>query len=352
MRLNNRTARLSAKSSWLAACALVFGCVLRGESAERGITRTVGTNGIMATVQASEGVEEAIVEGKQFEYDPSVPLKIEQVSSETRDGVTVKDLSYAGSDGGRIPAYLLIPPGDGPFAAVLWGHWMMPGSAYMNRTEFLEEATALARSGVVSLLVDAPMVRPGRQPKNDVKSYQEAFRQDVIDLRRGIDLLLARKDVDVKRLAYVGHSFHAATGGVLSGIDPRLSTSVLMAGGIDSGRILVSRSAYAEDMRRNMGETELNRFVATTRWMNPASYLGQSKHAPLLLQFGTHDLFMTREDCDEYASVVSAPKEVKFYDSGHELNAAARHDRIAWLQKSLRLKAVDWKAIDSVREIR
>src|SRR6266446_3940825 len=33
-------------------------------------------------------------------------------------------------------------------------------------------------------------------------------------------------------------------------------------------------------------------------------------------------------------------------------DAAARHDRIAWLQKSLSLKAVDWKAIDSVREIR
>jgi pimeloyl-ACP methyl ester carboxylesterase len=216
----------------------------------------------------------------------------------------------------------------------------------------LEEATALARSGVVSLLVDAPMVRPGIQPKGDVESYQKAFRQDVIDLRRGIDLLLARKDVDARRFAYIGHSFHAATGGVLAGIDPRVSAFVLMAGGMDSARVLVSRSSYAEDMRKKMGEAELNKFVATSRWMNPATYLGQRKHGPLLLQFGTHDLFMTKEDCDEYASVVSAPKEVKFYDSGHELNAAARHDRIQWLQNSLSLRTVDWKAIGDASAIR
>jgi hypothetical protein len=87
--------------------------------------------------------------------------------------------------------------------------------------------------------------------------------------------------------------------------------------------------------------------------MNPASYLGQGrKHAPLFLQFGIHDAYMTKEDCEEYASVVSPPKEVKFYDTDHELNAAARHDRVEWLQKQLGLEKVDWKAIESVPEIK
>jgi hypothetical protein len=34
---------------------------------------------------------------------------------------------------------------------------------------------------------------------------------------------------------------------------------------------------------------------------------------------------------------------VKYYRAGHDLNAAARHDRIAWLQEQLGLKDVDWK---------
>jgi predicted alpha/beta-hydrolase family hydrolase len=86
--------------------------------------------------------------------------------------------------------------------------------------------------------------------------------------------------------------------------------------------------------------------------MNPAKYLGSGQHAPLLLQFGTHDAFMTRDDCEEYAGVVSPPKQVKFYDSDHELNAAARHDRVEWLREQLDLKRVDWKAMDAVTQIK
>jgi dienelactone hydrolase len=39
--------------------------------------------------------------------------------------------------------------------------------------------------------------------------------QAVVDLRRGIDLLLARSDVDQTRLAYVGHSYGAQWGSIL-----------------------------------------------------------------------------------------------------------------------------------------
>jgi cephalosporin-C deacetylase-like acetyl esterase len=42
--------------------------------------------------------------------------------------------------------------------------------------------------------------------------------QAVVDLRRGIDLLLARSDVDPKRLAYVGHSYGAQWGSILSAL--------------------------------------------------------------------------------------------------------------------------------------
>src|SRR2546427_3896555 len=39
-----------------------------------------------------------------------------------------------------------------------------------------------------------------------------------------------RADVDPKRLAYVGHSYNAATGAFLAGIDKRFKAFVLMAG--------------------------------------------------------------------------------------------------------------------------
>src|ERR1051325_7480860 len=92
----------------------------------------------------------------QFEYDAKAPLDVKEVGREKREGATVIDLTYASPRGGRVPAYLVVPEGRGPFAAVLFGHWMMPGSPLRNRGEFLEEDVVLARAGAVSLLIDAP----------------------------------------------------------------------------------------------------------------------------------------------------------------------------------------------------
>jgi hypothetical protein len=112
------------------------------------------------------------------------------------------------------------------FAGVIWGHWLMPGAANSNREEFLEEAIALAHSGVVSLLVDAPQSRSGFKPTPN----PALVAQQVVDLRRGMDLLLARADVDATRIAYVGHSWDAGTGAILDATDKRYASFVFMGG--------------------------------------------------------------------------------------------------------------------------
>ena len=98
---------------------------------------------------------------RHFDYDQKAPLDIKEVGVEQRGDVAVHDLSYASPKGGRVPAYLVVPKGKGPFAAVIWGHWYQDGSEFLNRKEFLEEAVALAPSGVISLLGDSPIARPG-----------------------------------------------------------------------------------------------------------------------------------------------------------------------------------------------
>src|SRR5688500_8206544 len=97
----------------------------------------------------------------QFDCDSKAPLAAREAGRRKRGGVTIIDLSYASPGGGRVPAYLIVPAGRGPFAAILFGHWMMPGSPLRNRRQFLDGAVVLARSGAVSLLIDAPLVRPG-----------------------------------------------------------------------------------------------------------------------------------------------------------------------------------------------
>ena len=60
-----------------------------------------------------------------FAYDTSKPLDVKDVTApKTTDGVTVRDISYASSSGSTVSAWLVVPSGSGPFAAVLYLHWL------------------------------------------------------------------------------------------------------------------------------------------------------------------------------------------------------------------------------------
>src|SRR5579863_7631728 len=98
---------------------------------------------------------------RHFDYDQKASLDLQEIGVERRGTVEVHDISYASPKGGRVPAYLVVPSGKGPFAAASWGHWYWENSEFRNRKEFLAEAVTLANAGVVSLLTDGPIARPG-----------------------------------------------------------------------------------------------------------------------------------------------------------------------------------------------
>ena len=88
---------------------------------------------------------------RTFAYDRAAPLDIQEVSVSDRAGLQVHTISYASSKGHRVSAYLVVPPGAGPFAGMLFAH-----AGGLDRNEFLDEALLLAKRGAVSLLIDGP----------------------------------------------------------------------------------------------------------------------------------------------------------------------------------------------------
>src|SRR6266571_652123 len=108
---------------------------------------------------------------RHFDYDQKAPLNIKQIGVQRRSRATVYDITYDSPKGGVVPAYLVVPKGRGPFGAVIWGHWDWQNSSMRNRREFLDEAIAIAPAGVVSLLTDGPIARPGhvetKEPLNE-----------------------------------------------------------------------------------------------------------------------------------------------------------------------------------------
>jgi cephalosporin-C deacetylase-like acetyl esterase len=288
---------------------------------------------------------------RHFDYDQKDPLDVKEAGVEQRGDVAIQDISYASPKGGRVPADLVVPKGKGPFAAVIWGHWYQDGSPFLNRKEFLDEAVALASSGVVSLLTDGPIARPGfvRDP-DPLGDTQINYRvQQILDMRRGADLLLARSDVDPKRLAYVGHSYNAATGAFLAGIDKRFKAFVLMAGNLSDE--IDMKSKEFQDFRKQVGPEKVDAFVAKYSWLDQGKYVAHAAPASVFLQYATKEDFLTPERARAYFAIVSEPKALKFYDAPHALNAEARRDRIAFLVKELQLKAPDPAVIARIPEL-
>jgi len=291
----------------------------------------------------------------RYEYDKRAPLEVKQASMIKRaGGVKIYDISYASLKGGRVPAYLVVPRGRGPFAAILFGHWAMKGSPVRNRTEFLDEAVVLARAGAISLLTDAPFARPGHKettPPFDPRDVDLYFQQ-VMDMRRGVDLLLARKDVDPSRVAYVGHSYNANVGGVLAGVEKRIKTFVLMAGSLSDAEDLRSDHPEMVKLRETAGAAKVEQLIAETSWLDPAHFIGHAAPSSVLLQYAREDGFLNEKRERHYFSLVSEPKALKLYDAGHALNEEARWDRYEWLRAQIGLGQLERAVLDKVKEVK
>ncbi|AGC44119.1 hypothetical protein MYSTI_02803 [Myxococcus stipitatus DSM 14675] len=266
------------------------------------------------------------------EYDAKAPLDVQVVRSQRRGDITVTELTYASPKGGRVPASLVVPPGTGPFAGVAFQHW---GQGTKN--EFLDEALTLARSGVVSLLVDAPHVRPEPwRASLQGTALPDTLVKMMVELRRGVDLLASRPEVDAQRLGYVGHSVGAMVGGALAGVEPRLRAFVLMNGVGDYSRSVLE--VETETRKQLEGQLSSEDFAAHARKLAALDgVVGVSDAAPraLFFQYGRSDPWVTAAQVTAFIDAATQPKLAKFYEGGHELSEAARRDRAQWLRTHL-----------------
>lgn len=267
-----------------------------------------------------------------FDYDAKAPLDIQVVSTEKRGALTVQEITYASPKGGRVPATLMVPDGPGPFAGILLMHGM-PGTRAVTHPE----AETLAKRGAVTLSIDAPISRGKMDPRDMIRFTEEDRDRQVqliVDWRRGVDLLLSRKDVDPKRLAYTGRSYGGAMGGLLAGVEKRIQAYALVVG--DGG--LVSHFTGADDGPEplsHLSADERKRWLAVMEPVEPIRFVGRAAPARLLFQNGRTDQLVPAADAEIYQKAGSEPKTIKWYDAGHGLNEQALRDRHLWLAEQV-----------------
>lgn len=259
---------------------------------------------------------------------PSDPPTPTVRSTETSDGVTVSDISFAGAGFDPTDAYLVQPDtatsAPGVVApGVIWFHWLEYGSPTSNRTEFLDESRSLAGDGLVSLLVQGTL--PWTQAPNSIAADVPAIEREVRMARGGVDLLAACADVDADRLAAVGHDFGGMYLSLLFAVDPRLRGLAVVAPTARWGDWFLRYSKIADPPEV---------YLAATARLDPVASLPAADSRPILLQFADHDEHVPAEVAAEIVAAAGPSAESRRYEAGHDLDVdEARADRRTWLHE-------------------
>jgi predicted esterase len=265
-----------------------------------------------------------------FQYDRQAPLDPRDSVLRVEGDVTVHAVSFASPKGGRVTGLLFVPTGKGPFAGVIAQHGA-PGNAQgMTRI-----ALPVAERGAVVLAMDAPWARTntGIRLLSFTPEDSAAQVQLIVDLQRGVDFLLARKDVDPERLGYVGRSYGGAMGSLFAGVERRLKTYVLQVG--DGG--LVAHFTGPDDggPPNGISADQWDRWLGAMRPIEPIRFVARAAPATLFFQSGRRDELIPIPDAETLHRAGSQPKEVRWYDTGHRLDDRAMTDMLEWLDRAI-----------------
>jgi dienelactone hydrolase len=239
--------------------------------------------------------------------------------------IAVRDISYASPKGGRVPGYLIVPPGRGRRPAVIYMH----GSGG-TRLDFVVPGTWIAARGAVALTIASPAAR-SREPAvagaRSLARQRDLTVQNVVDLRRAVDLLRSLPEVDPNRIAYVGYSAGARTGAILAGVEHRIKAYDLLSGGA---------SPPAEYVRAAPQRLRA-RITRVLGSVDPLRYVRRAAPGTLFFQDGRRDRVVPRKALVALARAGSRPKQVRWYDAGHGLDKQAYQDQLRYLSRRLGL---------------
>jgi len=273
----------------------------------------------------------------QFDYDAKQPFDATCEPLSKRSDAELLGCGFSGVRGGRVHFILVKPTvAKPPFAGVIFQH-----GGGQSMTNYLSEALILARAGVISIIPDAPARGEGKNTELHTMKLEAArdFQAEVvITERRVLDWLLQQPGIDAKRMAYVGHSYGGVAGAVLTGVEPRIAAFVLSGAVTSEVRFIQdNQSPEWQQMRHNLSPEEFTKTMDLLRETDPDRYLPKAR-APVLVQCARFDTDENVRGCPAVYEITGGPKQITWYDDDHHFTSLeALRDRLAWLEKHLKL---------------
>jgi dienelactone hydrolase len=253
------------------------------------------------------------------------------VMRETRQGVLIEDLIFKNSLESYEVAYRICPAErKAAVPAILFVHWLDSSEPTSGRSQYVDEAVTLAQRGACSLLVQAIWSNPDWFSQRDPAKDRVATERQAARIKSAVDFLLDSPGIDKTRVAYVGHDFGGMFGALLAAEERRVKLWAFQAG-----------TARWHDwylFSRKLEGAEREKAIATTTAIDPIVQVAKAQGS-FLFQFGKTDPYVPVEVGQQFYAAAPEPKQILWYEAGHDLNPKASEDRIAWLTRSLGLQA-------------
>jgi dienelactone hydrolase len=281
------------------------------------------------------------------------PLNARVVGSKVGDGYRLEKVIYESRPDHHVTAVLYLPPGAGPFPAVLFpcGHWPTAKSA----DDYQRACILMARHGMAALCFDPigqgeriQLLNPDHTPAVQGGATFEhthvavgalllgscSAQYLIWDGMRGLDYLESRPDIDPRRLGCMGNSGGGTQTAYLMALDPRILCAV--------------PNCYITSLERHFavrgpedGEQNIPGQVAFG--MEHADYLLMRAPRPTQISCTTRDFFDVRGAWTTFreAKVVygmlghSERADLFEYDEPHSLSRPIREAAVGWLRRWL-----------------
>jgi dienelactone hydrolase len=199
---------------------------------------------------ASGNFRDQLLKGLGGEWPAPGPLNVKLRETITKPGYRIESVFYDAEPDDPVPALLLIPDGvtsERPAPAVcVWhqhaGNWTKGKSepAGLMADPMHHTGVALAREGYVVLCPDALCFEERRDPTGKLKdgNYErfEFLRyvvagksmawKNILDMRRAVDFLMSRTEVQHDRIGCYGHSMGSTHTWLVGPWEPRLKCLV------------------------------------------------------------------------------------------------------------------------------
>lgn len=222
----------------------------------------------------------------------------------------------------RVPLTVLLPEGEGPFPCVVVLHYLGARDLKVERSL----AAELNRRGIAAAIPSLPYhmertptgLRSGeRALPADVPSLIANMLQSVLDVRRAIDFLSQRPEVDASRIGIAGTSLGSLVSSLVYAVDDRVKPASFMLGGVDLAHILwhSSRVVKQRDDLRKAGKTES---VLRTDLMaiEPLSYLSRRKNPEAFVIGAKYDTVIPPADTKKLLEALPGAHSL-WLDTGH-----------------------------------